>query len=248
MKFDDNEIKTIGDLIALLKNNLAEFEGPVWFRGQSDKDWKLEPKLLRLDPIPSESHLLNRFKQNASFILENLPRSDFDWLFLMQHYAVPTRLLDWTESPLIGLYFSLVSHPDVDGAVWILLPTVLNKKSNFRPEFENEIPSFEDEHLQNYLPVTIEREHKSKLFPMAAIAPRNSPRMQAQLGVFTISHRENVVIEDVGAEGSPRDHIWRYIIPKESKTNILEELRLLGYNKFHLFPELENLSEQILGE
>lgn len=248
MIFDDEKIKSIGDLISGLKKHLDGLDGPIWFRGQANKDWKLEPKLLRLNPMPSESHLLNRFKQNASFILERPPRSDFDWLFLMQHYSIPTRLLDWTENPLVGLYFSLISNAEVDGALWVLLPTVLNMKSQFRPEFQDEIPSFEDEHLQNYLPGTIEREKKSKLFPMAAIAPRNSPRMQAQLGVFTINHRENIYIEDVGAEGSPRDHIWRYIIPNDSKTYILEELQLLGYNKFHLFPELENLSEQILGE
>lgn len=248
MRHDDQEINSVGELILLLKKHLNGIHGPVWYRGQSNKEWKLEPKLLRKNPIPSESHLLNRFKQNASFILERRPSTDFDWLFLMQHHNMPTRLLDWTESPLVGLYFSLMSQSETDGNLWVLLPTILNKKSNFRPEYEHEIPSFEDEHLQNYLPETIQREHRSKLFPMAAIAPRNSSRMQSQLGVFTISHRENIYLEDVGAEGSPRDHIWRYIIPKGSKSNLLEELRLLGYNKFQLFPELENLSEQILGE
>lgn len=74
MKFDDNKIKNVGELISFLKKDLAEFEGPVWFRGQSDKDWKLEPKLLRSNPILPESHLLNRFKQNASFMLDRLPR------------------------------------------------------------------------------------------------------------------------------------------------------------------------------
>src|SRR6056297_833370 len=169
MKFDDQQIQSIGDLINILKSNLDGYTGPVWYRGQARDTWHLEPKLLRRTPIPSESHLLNRFKQDASFILDRLPKSNFDWLFLMQHYAIPTRLLDWTESPLVGLYFAILSEPDNDGAIWVLCPTVLNKKSNFRPEFENEIPSFEDEHLQNYLPETIAHESKSKLFPMAAI-------------------------------------------------------------------------------
>ena len=80
---------------------------------------------------------------------------------------------------------------------------------------------------------------------MAAIAPRNSPRMQAQQGVFTISHRENIKIEDVGAEGSPRDHIWKYNIPHGSKATFKEELKWLGINKFQLFPELESLSENL---
>jgi hypothetical protein len=114
--------------------------------------------------------------------------------------------------------------------------------SNYRPDYPHEIPSFEDELLKNYLPETIAKEHRSRLFPMAAIAPRNSSRIQAQQGVFTISHRENTPIEDVGAPGAARDHIWRYIIPASTKVSLLQELRLLGFSKFQLFPELDSLA------
>ncbi len=243
MKYNDEKVKSVGELIDHLKHHLEDYGGPVWFRGQSVIAWHLEPRLMRMNPPPSESHLLNRFKQNASLLVQHQPANDFGWLFLMQHYRIPTRLLDWTESPLVGLYFSITSHETEAGALWVLLPTELNKKSNFKPEFEFEIPSFEDEHLQNYLPDTIAREHKSKLFPIAAIAPRNSARMQAQQGVFTISHRENIYIEGVGERGSEKDHIWRYVIPPDTKSSLQKELRLLGYNKFMLFPELESLSE-----
>jgi hypothetical protein len=76
---------------------------------------------------------------------------------------------------------------------------------------------------------------------MAAIAPRNSTRMQAQQGVFTISHRENIYIEDVGEAGAARDHVWRYIVPNAARPRLENEIRLLGYTKFQLFPELESL-------
>jgi hypothetical protein len=241
MRYEDREIRSVGELIQNLNEHIGDHEGPIWYRGQSSAEWRLEPKLLRTVPVPSESHLLNRFKQNAILLLSRQPQSEFDWLFLMQHYSVPTRLLDWSESPLAALYFALVSNPGEVGALWVLLPTVLNQKSNYRPDFEHEVPSFEDEQLQNYLPATIAREHSSKLYPIAAIAPRNSSRMQAQQGVFTISHRENIYIEDVGAEGAARDHIWRYVIPHDSKVSLQKELRLLGYTKFQLFPELESL-------
>ena len=241
MRYDDAEIHTVGELIDHLNHHIGEYEGPIWYRGQASAQWRLEPKLLRTAPVPSESHLLNRFKQNAALLVSHQPRNDFDWLFLMQHYSVSTRLLDWSESPLAALYFALISHEDEEGALWVLLPTVLNQKSNYRPDFEHEVPSFEDAHLQNYLPATIAGEHSSKLYPIAAIAPRNSTRMQAQQGVFTISHRENTYIEDVGAEGAARDHIWRYLIPSDSKSTLQKELRLLGYTRFQLFPELESL-------
>jgi len=245
MKYEPIDITSVGQLISLLDNNIGAFTGPIWFRGQAQNGWNLEPKLMRLDPKPSESFFLNRFKQDASIIIGHSPKSEFEWLFLMQHYGVATRLLDWSESPLAALYFATTELSQEPGALWVLLPTELNKKSNYRPDFEFEIPSFEDEHLTNYLPSTIAKESKSKLFPMAAIAPRNSTRMQAQQGVFTICHRENIPIENAGAEGSPRDHIWKYNIPVAAKETIRKELRLLGINKFQLFPELQSISDNL---
>src|SRR6266568_4511480 len=212
MRFPDQNITSVGDLVGQLRANLAaaQLTVPIWYRGQSNTAWHLDPKLLR-EQNPSETHLLNRFKQSATLLLTKHPESEFEWMFLMQHHGISTRLLDWSESPLVALYFAIASERNVqiDGALWILLPTILNEKSNYKPDYPNEIPSFEDIHLTNYSPTTISQEHKSKLLPMAAIAPRNSPRMQAQQGVFTITHRENIVIEDVGAAGAPRDHVWR---------------------------------------
>jgi hypothetical protein len=242
MRYPDEEITSIGELVSRLGAHLAGITSPAWYRGQSDAAWRLEPKLLRTVPMQSERYLINRFRQNATLLVERHPQTEFDWLFLMQHYAAPTRLLDWTESPLAALYFALGrANDDKVAALWVLLPTVLNEKSNYRPDTPDEIPSFNDEVLQNYLPDTIASETRSKLFPFAALAPRNSARMQAQLGVFTISHRENIYIEDVGAAGTPRDHIWRYLIPPARRQSLRNELRLLAITKFQLFPELGSL-------
>jgi hypothetical protein len=246
MRYADEQVESIGDLIEKLTKHTAGQTWPIWYRGHSDATWHLEPKLLRPPVKPPETHLFNRFKQNALLVLRERPGNDFEWLFLMQHYGVPTRLLDWSESPLVAMYFALEEALiGVDGAIWVLLPTALNEKSGFRPDYLNEIPSFDDEHLKNYLPDTIAREQKSRLLPMAAIAPRNSPRMQSQQGVFTISHRDNCYIEDIGPTGQPHDHVWRYIVPTGRKPEILRQLRLLGLSKFSLFPELENLSKQL---
>lgn len=214
MRYADRQITGIGDLVERLRGDLAGYAGPVWFRGQGDSAWRLEPKLLRGAAGLSETHFINRFKQHASFLLEKSPTDEFGWLFLMQHYGMHTRLLDWSESPLVALYFAVDEDKDLEseGALWALMPTLLNAKSNYRPAFEHEVPSFDDEYMKNYEPGTIARENRSRLYPVAAIAKRNSARMYAQQGVFTISHRENVIIEDVGPEGAARDHVWRYLI------------------------------------
>lgn len=242
MRHPEEEIHNIGELIDKLKGHIDNNDWPIWYRGQSDVRWGLVPKFLRGTSNKSEIHLINRFKQNATLLLQKHPRNDFDWLFLMQHHSMPTRLLDWSESPLVALYFAVTENPTLDGAIWVLLPTILNEKSNYRPDFPYEVPSFEDEQLKTYSPETVASEHRSKLFPLAAIAPRNSGRMQAQQGVFTISHRENTPIEDVGAEGANRDHVWKYKVPVAAKATIIEELKVLGFSRFQLFPELDSLA------
>ena len=243
MRFEDRYINSVGELISYLKENLKKIDAPVWFRGQSKSEWPLVPKLLRSEGATSEIYLIRRFKQNATLLLQQPPRNDFEWLFLMQHHSMSTRLLDWTESPLVALYFAVTQNYDSEGALWVLMPTVLNEKNNYRPDYLLEIPSFEDVDLQNYLPETVASEHRSRLFPMAAIAPRNSARMQAQQGVFTIGHRDNTPLEDAGAEGASRDHVWRYLIPAKAKEQICEELKIIGITRFQLFPELDSLAQ-----
>lgn len=158
----------------------------------------------------------------------------------MQHYGVPTRLLDWTENPLIALYFvvSEDKHYTKDGALWCLLPTILNKQ--YSPSYAQELPFFgSDKFIDNYLPGNLAQEQSSNLEPMAAMAQRESRRLFAQQGVFTITHRNIVAIEALGDQS----HVWRLIVPKNAKKPLLDELSLLGVNKLTLFPELPSVAD-----
>src|SRR4051812_45507677 len=85
-------IRSLTDLVAALRDDLRGHTGPVWYRGHSKHDWKLVPGFHRLKKPASETGLINKFRQNANLLVEQPPKSDFDWLFVMQHYGVPTRL------------------------------------------------------------------------------------------------------------------------------------------------------------
>lgn len=241
-----SEVTSIPDLIAALERDHASYSGAVWFRGHARKAWKLAPGYLRLNNPPSESTLLKRFKQSAAMLLDRDPKDSFDWLFLMQHYGLPTRLLDWSESPLVALYFAVEDHdkhPGEDAALWCLRPSDLNKKANIQDDHEEFfIPSFDDQELKNYsLESLASGPKRTRLFPIATIATRNNPRIQAQLGVFTIHHLDEVAIEDIGDSS----HVAKYTIPAMSREPILNQLRVLGFSKFTMFPELASIGDNI---
>jgi hypothetical protein len=243
---NQSTVTSVPDLIAALERDHAGYSGAVWFRGQVSKTWKLAPGYLRLKSPPSESTLLKRFKQSAAMLLDRPPKDTFDWLFLMQHYGLPTRLLDWSESPLVALYFAVeqhAKHPGEDAALWCLRPSELNKKANIQDDHEEFfIPSFDDEELKNYaLESLASGPKRTRLLPIATIATRNNPRIQAQLGVFTIHHLDEIAIEDIG----DASHVVKYTIPDSKRSLILDQLSLLGFSKFTMFPELASIGENI---
>jgi hypothetical protein len=108
-----------------------------FFRGQARAEWKLlsamgrlvtEDKLARqIDPLAFENSLFGEFKRTF-YSSQHLRPDDHDlngWLALMQHYRAPTRLLDWTTSPLVALYFATQGlNDDYEGAVWAFNPLI----------------------------------------------------------------------------------------------------------------------------
>lgn len=239
------EIKSVGDFLSFRADEQWEPRRPAWFRGHASSTWKLVPGYYREKRSISETTLVARFKQSAAMLAELQPKDDYDWLFLMQHYGVPTRLLDWSESPLVALYFAVDGVDQTGGegaALWRLDPTLLNKNASIvNQDEEYYIPSFEDEELEGYTPKSVSVGRKMELYPVATLATRNNARIQAQLGTFTIHHNKVVPIEEIG-DGS---HVTKFILPSYAANRILSELRDLGINRFSMFPELSSVGSLI---
>jgi hypothetical protein len=95
-------------------------ENARWcFRGVEDASWELKPSLERLnasrsglDPASLERVFLGRFQRQAHHYLTRPPDSErtLEWFAIMQHWGVPTRLLDFTLSPYIALFFAMTGR------------------------------------------------------------------------------------------------------------------------------------------
>jgi hypothetical protein len=102
---------------------LDRFRSDYVYRGMPSAEWLLKTSLQRLNVQfeQIEKHLLRNFKKYAPH--DSVPVDNFwYWLTLAQHHGLPTRLLDWTYSPLIGLHFCLENHLDFEryeyAALW----------------------------------------------------------------------------------------------------------------------------------
>ncbi|MBA7686165.1 hypothetical protein ES703_94606 [subsurface metagenome] len=231
-----------------------------WFRGHSRIHGELTPRLFRTqyDSIRKmrpefELSLIEAFKRGAPPLQANIPKTEdhIAWLFLMQHHGAPTRLLDWTKSALVALYFVVSEHPSENGELWAMYPDDLNEQSGFHGiplpnhpilQYFAQEPWRDPKKLVEELGLPDIPNH-----PLAVEPPMNFPRMVGQLSTFTIHPTPkpgNSIPELLPEEKD----LVRYIIPASSKESLRRDLNALGIKHGTLFPNLDSLSIDVIYE
>lgn len=233
-------IETIDEYLTLVRQFRAGGDR-AWFRGQIDSAWKLEPSIKRNSGwFDNEADLVKRFKQLTTPRLNRAPDNEWAWVCLAQHFKLPTCLLDWSENPLVGLFFAVEKDGngsvECDGTVFALYPDKLNRAS-YGSDTGILLLGHDEVALSDYLPGT----QSGKKGPLAVLAPQSFDRLVAQSGVFTVSHRADS--DDISVAHSGL--VDRWTIPLSAKQKLRDDLEMLGINDASVYPDLDHIGDRI---
>jgi len=222
-----------------------------WFRGQARADWALKPKFFRDGPASrnTEDEIREEFVTRApTLVAELMPTNDWDWYFLMQHYGAPTRLLDWTEGALLGLYFAVRDNCGYhDAAVWALDPWWLNKKVIGRDEVL--LPGGpgalkeDTRRVHAWLPERFDTRARLPSRPVAIYPSHNVRRIGAQRSCFTISGEDHEGLDKLARLKD--SHLVKILIPSFEVKGIGRALETCGIDEPTVFPDLDGLSRSL---
>lgn len=240
----------------------------IFYRGQSNKDFELKPSIYRRESLIQNENRIYRD------IIAQIPAdfigciSTFEKLVKMQHYSLPTRLLDITTNPLVALYFaceddtvdgklfrfeveeSVIKYFDSDAVC--VVSNIAKRPIDF--SIEN-IRDFNSDKFNNcphisYLLHEIKHEkphfqniiHPKDIECVFCVKPMfDNPRIIRQSGAFFLFGINGNKSQPATLNFSYKE----YIINKAHKQKIRKQLEALGIDKSTLFPEIEHVAEHI---
>lgn len=233
-------VRTVGDISVVVRYLVEETSLRWWFRGLTSISYDLVPSGKRGYSPKQEQYFYNEFYCRAGTRHSRCPDEDdiAGWLSLMQHYRLPTRLLDWSFSPLIAAYFAVPGSNDADedACIWALAPSMLNESQGFKPLL---YPLSANSLRPLLEPAKKGVDTTDKI--VAAMAVEVDPRMQVQQSAFTV-HASLTPLNLL--DGSDR-WLRRFVVPADAVAALRGELRLLGYRADSLFPDLEALAQEL---
>lgn len=189
--------------------------------------------------------MTNEFLFKARTRIETYP-DDTDlagWISLMQHHELPTRLLDWSKSPLVALYFAVHDYhrhnwkiSETDACIWLMCPGKLNKSFGHEGLI---YPLNSNTVLRMIKPAFKTRRDYNGV--MAASSIECHKRMIMQQSAFTI-HSSHKPLEEFIYN---KKWLKKIILPQKYLSNFAIELEILGITVSSIFPDLDNLSKEI---
>jgi hypothetical protein len=255
-EFHANDWSSLISLKKKLEGALtSERDEILWFRGVTDSSFELTPTLMRYtDGLNENRHdaierdLFFEFQAKSPDLkIRNL--SDWDYLFYSRHHDVPTRLLDWTDTLGVAIYFALeeIIDAEVKGkkwperppAIWILNPYALNRRTweidevvsprylGLRGNKEWDFGELLDE----------DNKYWEWDGPVAVYPIQLSERVRAQRGWFTIHGNNRWALE-----AQLPKFVSKIILKEQCIKDGLLFLECAGFNKFSIYPDYDSLA------
>ena len=266
---ETSKIGAISTFLQQLESQGSERKRLRFFRGHSKTSYEITPSIYRDSGwIKNEATMLKELILRCP---NDFPSGlkTFESLVKMQHYGLPTRLLDVTSNPLVALYFACGLQEGEDGEVVVFefdveevkyfdsdTVNVISNLSRMPPDF---IISKSDEIIEfNENPSTKQLLHeigqdkphfkseikRSDLIRVVCVKPRlDNVRIVRQEGAFLLFGCNNVKVEPAKLE--PSTIAVRLTINSEKKQKIRDQLALLGISHATMFPEIEQVATHI---
>ncbi|MBE6544107.1 MAG: FRG domain-containing protein [Ruminococcaceae bacterium] len=206
-----------------------------------------------------EYNILADFISDGCRYIMDVPTSDLiAWMEIAQHFGAPTRLLDFTENPLVALYFACSNLIDTNASVWIVNESAYNETY-----FGSQIlfPTYAKGLIDGVVDCEIVRtrntaEDSCTQYPVIYRPAYREERMSAQSSVFMLwgskrtsftdmIPKEQHMIFDEGPKNRKNGILCYFEIPKSSKKKILSQLSELGVNEKYIFPGLDGVGKYI---
>ena len=240
------------------------------FRGHSDANFSVQPSIMRNMEADAEQKVISELMQEAPKEFDS-DRTMFDCLVRAQHYGLPTRLVDVTLNPLVGLYFACKGDEEKDGKLFIFnfdadrvkypdsdTISLICNLSRLTDEERKKLKSPTNKDGKKYNETTeakrlvefvkSEKPHFKNEVVEAhlstywfAYPKKNNIRIIAQSGAFITAGLSNFL----KPESSKKFDMEELIIPSSAKKRILKHLDLLNINERTMFPEIESVSKYI---
>lgn len=232
------EIKSFVEYISYLEQY---YNRNYIFRGIHNLDHRLIPKIGRVPYIQQcngdGSFLLDELQDIESkavdeFVKKAIPHvnlreaSSWDQWTIAQHHGLPTRLLDWTENPMIAAYFA-TENANGDVAVYVTNREQFNIVTRTTDDTDRDVLSFADE-------------DEVVLFTPDYI----HPRISAQKGLFTVHKNPTVPLDETMINGETCQ-VDQLIIKAENIGEFVKDLDWCGINRSFIYPGLDGLAYYI---